>query len=47
MNKLYVDKWFKMPPKASEKVMSIEIKEAGHGRKSRKKTKKKTSKKSG
>ena len=30
-NKLYIDKWFKLPPKASEKVYIIELKERKHG----------------
>ena len=53
MEKLYIDKWFKLPPKADEKLLNIKILPKDYGRrkaenaKLRKKTKKQTSKKSG
>ena len=43
--KLFVDKWFKLPPKAGEKTMTI--KERGHGKKSRKGSAQKKGKKRG
>lgn len=46
-NKLYVDKWFKLPPKAGEKIMTVIIKERKHGKKSRKGSTKKEGKKRG
>lgn len=45
-NKLFVDKWFKMPPKAN-KLLSIKIEERGNGKKSHKGPSKKKSKKRG
>lgn len=46
-DKLFVDKWFKLPPKIGEKKFTFVIMEAGYGRKSRKGIKKKARKKSG
>ena len=42
---LFIDKWFKLPPKAGEKTMTI--KEQKHGKKSRKGSTKKEGKKRG
>ena len=34
MEKLFVDKWFKAPPKeSSRKILTVEIKPRGYGRK--------------
>ena len=44
---LFVGKWFKLPPKAGEKTMTVIIKERGHGKKSRKGSAQKKGKKRG